>query len=512
MTNVTGNFSDDMRKYVVTVPPLLTTVEGVEITLPAVVFEFDTDRSTTPADVASALQEYVDKYSSIQADHATYLCQWLRSNTCLGKGITSAFERALENDNGHSSLGSHVVSVTDLNLSYKLVNELRLEWARHCITTLLSTPSPRNKEMNDKHNHRLLRPAKLKDLQIGDVLILKDSSPVSKSSVTYKTNKFVVLRYRDGSEGTYYQSRLEIDYALAPLCWVEGKPVYPGDGPLYYKDNPSWKHNEEGVFASSIRDDELHFRGGIAFPISDATWTKPQVEPVPSFQVEGQDVFPGDTVYYCGDEKHSWGREMVVEKGGFVNGVHADSFSKGAASFRLKPQLVIGDRLVPMPEREAPAVGIFFTASPHVEDYYSTYSWSGDKSDLRWLERGLVHLTKEAAIAHGEALVALSKKKDLTVTTPQDLSVTYMTGDRRSVFLYRHKVTGKFLYIADFTTHTGRHINLYLVDALKATQFAMNNLLAVNNRVRDQLLREFDEQAFEWVEAEVFTSIFVKRK
>jgi len=62
--------------------------------------------------------------------------------------------------------------------------------------------------MNDKHNHRLLRPAKLKDLQIGDVLILKDRSPASKSSVTYKANKFVVLRYRDGSEGTYYQPRL----------------------------------------------------------------------------------------------------------------------------------------------------------------------------------------------------------------------------------------------------------------------------------------------------------------
>lgn len=30
MINVTGSFSDDMRKYVVTVPPLLTTVEGVE--------------------------------------------------------------------------------------------------------------------------------------------------------------------------------------------------------------------------------------------------------------------------------------------------------------------------------------------------------------------------------------------------------------------------------------------------------------------------------------------------
>mgnify|MGYP000334812775 CR=1 FL=1 len=58
-----------------------------------------------------------------------------------------------------------------------------------------------------------------------------------------------------------YQSRLEIDYALHPLCWVEGKPVYPGDGPLYYKHDPRWKHNEEGVVALSIHDDELHLLG-----------------------------------------------------------------------------------------------------------------------------------------------------------------------------------------------------------------------------------------------------------
>ena len=89
---------------------------------------------------------------------------------------------------------------------------------------------------------------------------------------------------------------------------------------------------------------------------------------------------------------------------------------------------------------------------------------------------------------------------------------TSVSRDRRSVFLYRHKASGKFLYVTDFTTHTGRHIELCLVDPLKATQFTRNNLLAVDYRVRGQLLREFDELAFEWVEAEVFTSIFVKRR
>lgn len=209
--------------------------------------------------------------------------------------------------------------------------------------------------MNEKHDHKLLRPVKFKDLQVGDELILKDSSPVAKRYVTHKASKFVVLRFSDGSEGTCYAPRLEIDYGLAPLCWVEGRPVYPGAGPLYYKYDHRWKYNTEGVTALSIRDDELCFQGGCQFPISDATWTKP----------------------------------------------------------KRKPQLVIGGRLVPMPEREAPAEGTtYFTPDPHSVDHYGSYIWRNLQSNQRFLERGLVHLTKEAAIAHGEVLVALSKKKD----------------------------------------------------------------------------------------------------
>lgn len=418
MINVTGSFSDDMRKYVVKVPPLLATVAGVEITLPAVVFEFDTSSSTTPADVADALQEYVDKHNPVPSDRSACLCSWLRSNTDLDKGITSAFERALVVASGSYSVNSHVASVTGLDFSYKLNNELRLEWARHCITVLRSLSSLRNKEMNEKHNHKLLRPVKLKDLQVGDELILKDSSPVSKSSVTYKANKFVVLRFSDGSEGTRYAPRLEINYGLAPLCWVEGKPVYPGDGPLYYKDNPSWKHNEEGVFALSVRDDELHFHGGKAFPIDTTTWTKPQLKRVPSFQVEGVDVYPGDTVYYYGSQRGRWGVAMTVKNDGCVVDELSltclvGDYEMGVETFRLKPQLVIGDRLVPMPERDPLEEGEgYFTPSLYNNKAVGYNTWRDTTHDRMCLKAGLIHLTTEAAIAHGEALVALSKKKD----------------------------------------------------------------------------------------------------
>lgn len=265
-------------------------------------------------------------------------------------------------------------------------------------------------------NFDLLRPVIFAELKVGDVL---QTYTGMTPTIAYKGPDFAVLRFKDGSEGPREIHYLKSDYKLVPLCWVEGKPVYQGDGPLYYKDNPSWKHNEEGVFALSIRDDELLFHGGMAFPITDATWTKPERKPIPSFQVEGVDVFPGDTVYYYGINKGEWGAAHTVKENGYVvwqrtgHIANVILFDGGAEAFRLKPQLVIGDRLVPMPEREAPAVGTpLFIAIPHGESYYSAYSWSGDKSDLRWLERGLVHLTKEAAIAHGEALTALSKKKD----------------------------------------------------------------------------------------------------
>lgn len=156
-------------------------------------------------------------------------------------------------------------------------------------------------------NFNLLRPVVFAELKVGEVLCsLSGMNP----TVAYKAPLFVVLRFEDGSEGTRNESKLEENFRHQPLCWVEGKPVYPGDGPLYYKYDPYWRHNVEGVIALSIRDDELCFQGGCQFPISDATWTKPEQKREPSFQVEGQDVFPGDPVYYYGETKRKWGSRI----------------------------------------------------------------------------------------------------------------------------------------------------------------------------------------------------------
>lgn len=61
------------------------------------------------------------------------------------------------------------------------------------------------------------------------------------------------------------------------------------------------------------------------------------------------------------------------------------------------------------PETEEPAFGTeYFTPANNVDGYFS-WTWQGTIYDDSNLMRGMVHLSREAAIAHGEALKALQK-------------------------------------------------------------------------------------------------------
>ena len=268
------------------------------------------------------------------------------------------------------------------------------------------------------NNFNLLRPVIFANLKVGEVLQAYSGLP---PTVAYKAPAFAVLKFEDGSEGCYEIYKLETSYKLVPLCWVENKPVYPGDGPLYYKDNPAWRYNEEGVFALSVRDDDLHFHGGMAFSIDTATWAKPEQKREPSFQVEWQDVFPGDTLYYYGSNKDNWGDPHTVKENGRVvqqaTGCvgRVDSYEHGAEAFRLKPMLVIGDHLIPMPVRNAAEMkkgDCYYIPCLDGGTWYLSHTWSNHSFDFEVCDKGLVHRTKEAAIAHTGALLTLSKKKD----------------------------------------------------------------------------------------------------
>ena len=75
-----------------------------------------------------------------------------------------------------------------------------------------------------------------------------------------------------------------------------------------------------------------------------------------------------------------------------------------------KRKIMIGDVEVDAPETIAPDCGTdYFVADPSDELYVGVIvDWDGDDYDGHVLKRGLVHLNKEAAIAHAKALIKVS--------------------------------------------------------------------------------------------------------
>lgn len=68
----------------------------------------------------------------------------------------------------------------------------------------------------------------------------------------------------------------------------------------------------------------------------------------------------------------------------------------------------------PMPETVAPPEDtVIFTPDLVIgsdELQFSKWEWEGIPSDERWLESGLIHLTREAAEQHSRALLAANKQ------------------------------------------------------------------------------------------------------
>ena len=77
--------------------------------------------------------------------------------------------------------------------------------------------------------------------------------------------------------------------------------------------------------------------------------------------------------------------------------------------FRLKPRTItVNGREIVEPERKALEDDqAYWVPSIAREELQSQANWAGDAFDLRCLERGLVHLTKENAIAHAKAMLGI---------------------------------------------------------------------------------------------------------
>ena len=75
---------------------------------------------------------------------------------------------------------------------------------------------------------------------------------------------------------------------------------------------------------------------------------------------------------------------------------------------RKQKTRIVNGFTVPAPLRVAPADGdSYFISAFSAERFYSLACWVNDAIDKRWLERGLIHLTEDAAIANAKAMCGI---------------------------------------------------------------------------------------------------------
>lgn len=82
--------------------------------------------------------------------------------------------------------------------------------------------------------------------------------------------------------------------------------------------------------------------------------------------------------------------------------------------YRRKPRFIeINGHQVPEPVRkESQVSSLYYYPAPSIPELHCCIAWmEGDTDDLHRLSSGLVHLTREAAIAHAKALLSFTAKE-----------------------------------------------------------------------------------------------------
>lgn len=78
--------------------------------------------------------------------------------------------------------------------------------------------------------------------------------------------------------------------------------------------------------------------------------------------------------------------------------------------YRLKPRFIdINGHQVPEPVREPLEDDQEYWIAD-IRYAPSVFNWENNDADYRWLERGIIHLTKEAAESHSAALLSFTQK------------------------------------------------------------------------------------------------------
>lgn len=194
-----------------------------------------------------------------------------------------------------------------------------------------------------------LRPLDLTKAQVGDQVIQgRDRAKVIGTSSWGAATEF-----EDGSFGAYHLSSIS-HLRQAPLAWLGPDPVYAGDT-LYVHMESSPQYGRdfrvEAVTPKGLR-------------ISDGTHL----------------LLNGDELIY----HEVWSLTEPAPRHIEINGHKVPAPESTPPKYRAQ-------YYVPAITHEEPAL---------------LYFWDNDETDRRCLERGLVHLTKEAAIAHAKALLS----------------------------------------------------------------------------------------------------------
>ena len=117
-----------------------------------------------------------------------------------------------------------------------------------------------------------------------------------------------------------------------------------------------------------------------------------------------QAIIDGKKVECLLDGSEKWDNTLL-----FTAGVLANPRNK----FRLFHEMITIDGVsFPKPESKPPESGTEYWITELSYEYYATSNpviWVDDSQDRLYLKRGLVHLSKENAIAHAKALIKLSE-------------------------------------------------------------------------------------------------------
>ncbi|QPB42182.1 hypothetical protein [Rodentibacter haemolyticus] len=81
--------------------------------------------------------------------------------------------------------------------------------------------------------------------------------------------------------------------------------------------------------------------------------------------------------------------------------------------YRRKPKTILINGIeVPEPVREPLHKGDTYYTPDFDKNMYSALGWCDDDYDIEYLRNGIIHLTKENAIAHAKALISFTEVKD----------------------------------------------------------------------------------------------------